>query len=672
MMYSFRLVTKRLPFEIQSTQLSNSQARATSFVTRRGTVVQTPMFMPVATVAAFRGIKTEDVAALGYPIILSNTFHLFLRPSGSTLEKLGGIQKMMRWENSVLTDSGGFQIFSMAESFQLSEKGAKVRSFVDGTWHLFTPELSIQTQHQIGSDILMVLDQCVPSTSPRHIAHDAVQLSARWAKRSLDAHGDHSAAMFGIVQGACDLELRKMSAELTTALPFDGIAIGGLAVGEEKHQREDVTEFTTRLLPQDKPRYLMGVGTPIDILEAVHRGVDIFDCILPAAFGQQGEVFTSQGKLSLRRSVYKHDESPIDNNCNCAACSKYSRAYIHHLVKCKESIGQALCAVHNLTFYKNLCDTMRREILAGTFYQYYLSEREKLVKTDEQLPPTPPKVTRKISRQLGDYELKQEGDVCFIAQKSSAEVMHPSVHPSLEAHTLYVEGSGIIERAKLLSNDESLVVWDVGLGAAFNAMAVIKALESVAVEIKGKIEIVSFEKDLDSLKLAMRHKPSFPHLWHQAAAELLSKSYWQRGAIQWKLLVGDFTEHVSSEPAADVVLYDPFSTKVDTAMWGYHTFLKVFQKMRDDSVLVTYSRSTAVRSALLGAGFYVGMITGVPPKEENTIAWKKPTSARIEGKHLTAKFLDRWNASDKKIPHDVADVEGFCARVAAHPQWKES
>lgn len=664
-------MTKRLPFTIHSTAQANTQARTTEFVTRQGTIVQTPMFMPVATVAAFRGIKTEDVATLNYPIILANTFHLFLRPTGPTLEKLGGIQKFMKWNGSVLTDSGGFQIFSMAENFQLSEKGARVRSFVDGTWHLFTPELSIQTQHQIGSDILMVLDQCVPSTSPRHIAHDAVQLSARWAKRSLDAHGDHTAAMFGIVQGACDLELRKLSAELTTALPFDGIAIGGLAVGEEKHEREDVTEFTTRLLPQDKPRYLMGVGTPIDILEAVHRGVDIFDCILPAAFGQQGEVFTSNGKLSLRRSVYKHDESPIDHRCSCPACQKYTRAYIHHLVKCKETIGQALCAVHNLTFYKNLCDTMKCEILAGTFHQYYLQAREQLVRTDELLPPTPPKVSRRPSKHLGDYELKQEGEAHYIAQKSSAEVMHPSKDPSIEANVLYVEGSSLIERAKSLGPNDTLVIWDVGLGAAFNAMAVIKALENFAPEYSCKVEMVSFEKDLDSLKLAMRHKPVFPHLWHQAPTSILTGDAWERGNISWRLIQGDFTEKLNKAATPDIVLFDPFSPKVDTPLWGYNSFIRLYDRMKDDSVLVTYSLSTAVRSALLGAGFFVGILPGVPPKEENTIAWKNPLPSRIEDKKLTARFLDRWHASDKKIPHDVKDIEEFSAKILSHRQWQQ-
>ncbi|MGL4370963.1 MAG: tRNA guanosine(34) transglycosylase Tgt, partial [Spirochaetota bacterium] len=273
---------KRLSFTIEA-EADGSHARACSFTTLHNQV-QTPVFMPVATFAAFRSQDTALVESAGFPVILANTYHLLLRPGADVFEKIGGIHSFMNWPRSVLTDSGGFQIFSMSTSLKMREEGALFRSYLDGREILLSPELSIATQRSIGSDIMMALDQCVPSTSERSVSEKAVDLTARWAQRSLTARGDSPQSLFGIVQGACDSQLRKRSASQITSLPFDGYAIGGLAVGESEEERKDMTEFTASLLPRSYPRYLMGVGTPIDLLEAVHRGVDMFDCILPAAF----------------------------------------------------------------------------------------------------------------------------------------------------------------------------------------------------------------------------------------------------------------------------------------------------------------------------------------------------------------------------------------------------
>ena len=678
-------MTKRLPFHLDSIDsgpglTGNLSARAATFTTRQGTVVQTPMFMPVATIAAFRGISTEDIIALDFPIILSNTFHLFLRPGGATVANQGGLHQFMQWPNSILTDSGGFQIFSLANRFKLTEDGADVRSFVDGRWHHFSPEVSIRTQQELGSDILMVLDQCVPSTSESKIAAEAVALSARWAKRCLDFHGDHNAALFGIIQGACDQKLRKLSSELTCQLPFDGYAIGGLAVGEEKSVREDITEFTTQLMPSTSPRYLMGIGTPIDILEAVARGVDIFDCILPVAFGQQGEVFSSTGKLSLRRGVYKHDSEPIDKQCNCQACKKYSRAYLHHLIKCKETLGQALCGIHNLTFYRRLCSEMRQQIIAGTFESYYKTARVNLQLVDQEAPRVAPRITKRHNKPLGDYKITTKNGSNFIAQISSGEVMHGGGQfpPEVEAQKLYLEMSGLqqdlIERSKQLENslDRTLQVFDLGLGAAHNAMALIRAHETLAPH--AKVKLVSFENDLDSLKLAIKNKSFFQHLWHPAPEALLNDGQWidPTGNFCWKLKVGDYRDQIDPTAQADYVFFDMFSQRSQPIYWHCLTFKNLIRSLSKTGKLVTYSQSTNIRAALLGAGFFVGELPGIPPKEGHTIAFK---SAPVESELvllLQQRFLERWRRSHQKFPADIQttdEQEAFTVAIESHPQW---
>jgi len=285
----------RLPFTLQG-ESRGSQARAATFRTLHGEV-QTPIFMPVGTQATVKAQTVESLKTTGTRVLLANTYHLLLRPGPEVFQRFGGIHRFMNWDGPVLTDSGGFQIFSLPHSRTMNEDGACFQSYIDGTSHLLSPESSIAMQHTIGGDIIMALDQCIPSTASYAQAVAAMALTHRWAERSLRARGDSPQALFGIVQGACHPELRKQSAAFLRELPFDGLAIGGLAVGETHRERYDMTALVPDYLPKTLPRYLMGVGTPIDMLESVHRGIDMFDCIMPTQLAQRGVVFTSQGKL---------------------------------------------------------------------------------------------------------------------------------------------------------------------------------------------------------------------------------------------------------------------------------------------------------------------------------------------------------------------------------------
>ncbi|MEK6579664.1 MAG: tRNA guanosine(34) transglycosylase Tgt, partial [Bdellovibrionota bacterium] len=358
----------RLKFKIDH-ESQGSSARACTFHTLHGEV-KTPIFMPVGTQATVKSQSAEALKTSGSRVLLANTYHLLLRPGPEVFNKFGGIHRFMNWDGPVLTDSGGFQIFSLPHSREMNEGGAHFQSYVDGKLHVLSPESSIEMQKSIRSDIMMVLDQCIPSTSEYALAKAAMDLTHRWAKRSLAARGDSPQSLFGIIQGACFNDLRRESALVLTEMPFDGFAIGGLAVGETKSQREDFTEMTAGLLPRELPRYLMGVGTPIDILEAVHRGVDMFDCILPSSLAQRGVAFTSIGKLQLRRGVYKLSEDPLDPDCECETCKNYSRAYLHHLYKSEELLGWKLMTTHNLTFYHRLMKEMREAILAERFLEF--------------------------------------------------------------------------------------------------------------------------------------------------------------------------------------------------------------------------------------------------------------------------------------------------------------
>ena len=292
----------RLGFRLE-TEASGSKARAARFTTLHGEI-ETPLFMPVGTQASVKAQTPESLRDAGSQILLANTYHLLLRPGVEVFQRFGGYHNFTTWERSVLTDSGGFQIFSLPDSRVMREEGALFKSYIDGRTIELSPERSIEVQKAIGSDIMMALDQCIPSTADRSDSERAMELTHRWAVRSLAARGESPQALFGIVQGALHKDLRRRSARAISSLDFDGIAIGGLAVGESRSEREDTCEWTTSFLPQDKPRYLMGVGTPVDLLEAVHRGVDMFDCIIPTQVAQRGNAFTSRGLVKIRRTAY--------------------------------------------------------------------------------------------------------------------------------------------------------------------------------------------------------------------------------------------------------------------------------------------------------------------------------------------------------------------------------
>jgi queuine tRNA-ribosyltransferase len=647
-----------------------SKARALDLTTLHGRV-ETPIFMPVATQAALRCVDLPVADGLDYQVLLANTYHLLLRPGPEIMAQHGGIHRFMNWQRSVLTDSGGFQIFSLSKHLSMSEEGATFRSYVDGRRIHLTPEKSIEMQRIIGSDIMMVLDQCIRSTCSEDEARAALELTTRWAKRSFDARGDSRQALFGIVQGACFPHLRKESAEQITALPFDGFALGGLAVGETKAEREDTTEFAAPLLPADKPRYLMGVGTPIDLLEAVRRGMDMFDCILPTSLANQGVVFTSRGRLDLRRGIYRSDAQPLDPTCSCSTCQRYTRSYLQHLVRSNEFIVGQLLSIHNLTFYRKLMRGMRESIIAGTFRDFYNSQVEALSSDDLDNPPKPPRVNAKMDRMvLGNYEVVVRDDrMPAIRQRDSGEVMHVSEDPRVESYSLYVEGSRLFDR--IADGTDPLVIWDVGLGAATNSMVGILALEEREA-IERPIKIVSFENDLDSLRLALQHPWHFAHLRHGAPHQLLENGEWQssKHPIIWELKHGDFMDLCDGADAPDIVWFDPFSSKVDSPMWTMPVLAKVLALTRGKATsLHTYSASTAVRASLLHAGWFVARGVGTGMKRETTKAYTVEAVRRgLATDLLDTSWLGRWERSDSQVPVG-ADPEPFKKAIRGHPQF---
>jgi queuine tRNA-ribosyltransferase len=357
---------------------SGRAARAGVLHTRRGEV-PTPVFMPVATHAVFRHISMDDARSTGARIILSNTYHLLDAPGPEVFRTYGGIHEFMDWRGAVLTDSGGFQIFSLAGERTITERGAHFR-LPSGRRHLLTPESSIETQQAIGSDIMMALDVCLESTSDEATTRAGMATTHAWAIRSLEAHAKQQKgqALFGIVQGGVHAALREESAATITALGFDGFAIGGLAVGETREERESMTALCTRLLPENKPRYLMGVGTPLDLLEAVERGVDLFDCILPTKMAQQGWGYTLHGVLETLRPSMQGARGPLEPGCTCLSCKTQSLGYIHHLLRGGHSQGVRFLAIHNIHHTQRLMARMREAILADVWQALYAELRERL------------------------------------------------------------------------------------------------------------------------------------------------------------------------------------------------------------------------------------------------------------------------------------------------------
>ena len=376
-----------MPLSFQVSAIDrDSRARRGRVTVAHGTF-DTPAFMTVGTRATVTGLDPVDLASVGAQVVLANTYHLMLRPGLEAFRRVGGVHRFMGWDGPILTDSGGFQIFSQSTERTISERGARFRSYVDQRMHMLTPEHSIELQTAIGSDIMMVLDVCIDSTSAEGETRAAMERTHRWAVRSLKARTDlrraRSAhldqALFAIVQGGLFPALRTESARFLTDHPFDGFAIGGLAVGDTREQREDVIALAAEQLPEGKPRYLMGVGTPADLLHAMHAGVDMFDCILPTHMAWQGTAFTSRGRVKITRTEYAASDDPLDPECTCRACGTSSRAYLHHLFKCSEPLGSRLLSLHNLHHYQALMTAARAAIEEGRYAEF---ARETLAKID--------------------------------------------------------------------------------------------------------------------------------------------------------------------------------------------------------------------------------------------------------------------------------------------------
>ncbi|MBI1403790.1 MAG: tRNA guanosine(34) transglycosylase Tgt [Porphyrobacter sp.] len=374
------MTAPRFSFTLHAT---DGKARTGTIAMRRGEI-RTPAFMPVGTAATVKAMKPEAVRATGADIILGNTYHLMLRPGAERVHRLGGLHRFMNWERPILTDSGGYQVMSLSELRKLTEDGVEFRSHLDGSKHMLTPERSMEIQRLLGSDIVMAFDECPRADRPRDEIAASMELSMRWARRSregFDAGGEHAsrAALFGIQQGALHEDLRRISADKLTAIGFDGYAVGGLAVGEGQEAMFGVLDYAPDMLPEDRPRYLMGVGKPDDLVGAVERGIDMFDCVLPTRSGRNGQAFTWNGPLNLRNARFAEDTGPLDDRCACPVCTTYSRAYIHHLVKSGEMLGAMLVTEHNLSFYQSLMQAMRAAIgerrfadFAATFRRDYL------------------------------------------------------------------------------------------------------------------------------------------------------------------------------------------------------------------------------------------------------------------------------------------------------------
>ncbi|PKI14209.1 tRNA guanosine(34) transglycosylase Tgt [Colwellia sp. 12G3] len=360
------VVKNKMKYELITT---DGKARRGRLTFDRG-VVETPAFMPVGTYGTVKGMKAEEVAATGAHIILGNTFHLMLRPGTDIIEQHGGLHDFMNWNGPILTDSGGFQVFSLGKMSKITEEGVRFSSPVNGEKIMLTPERSMEVQRSLNSDIVMIFDECTPYPASHKESKDSMELSLRWAQRSKDAHGDSPNALFGIVQGGMYEDLREVSVAGLKAIEFDGYAIGGLSVGEPKEDMVRILDHTAPLIPKNKPRYLMGVGKPEDLVEGVRRGIDMFDCVMPTRNARNGHLFVNTGVIKIRNAAHKTDVSPLDDTCDCYTCKNYSRAYLHHLDKCKEILGSQLNTLHNLHFYQKVMQGLRDAIEQGKLDAY--------------------------------------------------------------------------------------------------------------------------------------------------------------------------------------------------------------------------------------------------------------------------------------------------------------
>jgi queuine tRNA-ribosyltransferase len=365
---------------------SSSQARLGRVDTDHGSF-STPAFLPVGTQGTIKSLTPEELVEIGVEAILGNTYHLYLRPGHETIGRLGGLHAFTHWERPILTDSGGFQIFSLGSLRKISEEGVTFQSHLDGSSHFLTPEKVVEIQRVLGTDIAMVLDECVPYPSPYEYVKPSMERTSRWASKSLQSRRENDPALFAIVQGGVHRDLREESARALVEMGFQGYAIGGLSVGEPKSMMMDVLKWTTPLLPEDAPRYLMGVGTPEDMINAVSLGIDFFDCVLPTRNARNGTLFTSSGKISIKQARYAEDGRPIDETCACYTCRHYSRAYLRHLYLAKEILSSRLNTIHNLYYYMNLLVKMREAIREGRLLEFYQSHTSSQGLETECSPP---------------------------------------------------------------------------------------------------------------------------------------------------------------------------------------------------------------------------------------------------------------------------------------------
>jgi queuine tRNA-ribosyltransferase len=650
------------PIRYELLATAPSGARAGLLHTRRG-VTPTPTFMPVATHAHVRGLSTDEVAASGATICLANTYHLLLRPGVDVLERAGGLHRFMKWDGGILTDSGGFQIFSLPGFRQISEDGARFKSPYDNHPHLLSPETSIATQQAIGSDIMMVLDVCPPSTAPLPEIREAMERTHRWALRSLAARDAKATgqALFAIVQGGVDRTLRAESAGFLTGHPFDGFAIGGLAVGEPRELLYSVTAHTAPLLPRERPRYLMGVGTPIDLVECVNAGVDLFDCILPAKMAQQGYAYTFEGQLRVARSEFRLSDDPLDATCVCPVCQRYSRAYLRHLAQGGHQLTMRLLGIHNLWHYAALMRRMREAILAGRWEAELKELRERL--TPQAAKP------RSAGVRQGNFELVTlKSGARTVRHLGHGEVMHP-VGPWEEANRLYVDQLGL-ERKLLERGDEPVRILDVGLGAGTNAVAALTKAQALGAARVRALEIVSLEEDVTPLRLALGDSEGFPFLapWRDAAESLLREGHWETPSLSWRLIEGDAAAMIDEvDGYFELVFFDPFSPDANPTLWTPKVLRAIRSRLRrQGGMLATYSAATPTRLALLLAGYFVGKGASTGTRQETTVA---ASHLELLAEPLGERFLQRWSRSSARAPHGVELTADLEAEIRAHPQF---
>ncbi len=647
-------------FEVLGT--APSGARAGRLHTRRG-VLETPAFMPVATHAHVRFLTMDDVADSGARFCLANTYHLLLRPGVELFQRTGGIHPFMQWPHGVLTDSGGFQIFSLPGEREITEAGARFRSPYDNHRHLLSPESSIATQNAIGSDIMMVLDVCPPSTSSEAVTREAMERTHRWALRSLAARdaAPTGQALFAIVQGGVFQAMRSESAQFLTEHPFDGFAIGGLAVGESRDLLYSMTGHTAPRLPVDRPRYLMGVGTPIDLVECVHRGIDMFDCIIPPKMAQQGYAYTFEGQLRISKHEYRFDDSPIDATCDCIACTRYSRAYVRHLTQGGHHLGTRLLAVHNLRHFQVLTRRMREAIITGRWDAEYKELVERLAPKTKRPKPT--------GQKHGAFEVvTTRGGTHAVRHAEHGEVMHP-VGPWEEANRLYVEQTKLEQRLSVF-RDEPLRILDVGLGAGANAVAALTKAQAMGQLRKRELEIISLESDLAAFELALAAPDGFPFLqpWKTACEALLHTGHWEGPGITWRALVGDARETIDGVPGwCDLIFFDPFSPEANPTLWTVDFMRSVRGHTNDEGgLLVTYSSATPTRVSFLLAGFFVGQGVSTGTRTETTNAATQVENLETP---LGARWLERWKRSSARGPHGQPFSEEVERHVLEHPQF---